>query len=535
MGLHFLALSRGFVRFQLVRAGNAESVALYRGAARELAAARAKLAAAARTLLRKIEWGRTSRSSPTRTSSPHSRCRSHHRAQVLRGEVEFGVVTQARVRVSNRAGGAQHRRRALRAALGACRGDGAPGTTLGDARHHRRCRERERQRRAGRNRAEEIGRLRDGDQHHPRVSYDAACLATARRSAWNASPCAHTSLAASCGATSPSNCASRPWPSWSEHGQMRQIRSPGAFVAGVWSKGTGEIIAPARDDALIFLPQAPYPSKSPRAGSLPGRRRRIGKADADPSSATASSSASSSSRRRFDDDDILAALDACGLGDLVGRFADRGGLDAREEWSDVLSSEEQQRVAFARLYLRRPCCAFLDERPSALDETSEAAMYEMARRRARIVQRGTPRDAAQAPHAGVAIRRGGWGRRGDVGGEIRRGSRGRAVAGGCDGGGGRLDVRVTLGLLRSRQSSSSARRCRVGKSLTQTPRLSLTTPPARVWSRGKRSPGEWITSSNFNRGRPPTKKEVAFAVVALRNPRHRRTSPRSGGVASQKP
>ena len=25
--------------------------------------------------------------------------------------------------------------------------------------------------------------------------------------------------------------------------------------------------------------------------------------------------------------------------------------------------------------------------------------------------------------------------------------------------------------------------------------------------------GEWITSSNFNRGRPPTKKEVSFSIV----------------------
>ena len=132
MGLHFLALRcEADLRFQLVRAReHAESVALYRGAARELAAARAKLAAAARCCARS-NGAVPSRSSPTRTSSPRSRYRSHHRPRFFARSRSGGHAS--RVRVSNRAGGAQHRRRALRAALGARRGDGAPGTTLGDA------------------------------------------------------------------------------------------------------------------------------------------------------------------------------------------------------------------------------------------------------------------------------------------------------------------------------------------------------------------------------------------------------------------
>ncbi len=37
------------------------------------------------------------------------------------------------------------------------------------------------------------------------------------------------------------------------------------------------------------------------------------------------------------------------------------GLDAEMDWSHVLSSGEQQRVAFLRLLLHRPALAFLDE------------------------------------------------------------------------------------------------------------------------------------------------------------------------------
>lgn len=392
MGLHFLALRReADLRFQLVRAReHAESVALYRGAARELAAARAKLAAAARTLLRKIEWGRTlalftnayefaTFALPSLIIAP----------RFFAGEVEFGVVTQAgyafrtvqgalnivvgRFEQLSGLAAETERLERLLAMLdtiedAANANASASAATSGKG-----------------NRAEEIAlRLATGTNTIPSrfirrgVPRDGATLRLervsvrtpiSRRELWRDLTLELREGDAAL-VVGPSGC-----------GKSSLLRA----VAGVWSEGTGEIVAPARDDAL-FLPQAPYmPLGSLRAQVLFPDAAGESEDDADPSSATASSSASSSSRRRFDDDDILAALDACGLGDLVGRFADRGGLDAREEWSDVLSAGEQQRVAFARLYLRRPSCAFLDEATSALDETSEAAMYEMARRRARTI------------------------------------------------------------------------------------------------------------------------------------------------------
>lgn len=47
--------------------------------------------------------------------------------------------------------------------------------------------------------------------------------------------------------------------------------------------------------------------------------------------------------------------------------------------ANVLSLGEQQRVAFARLFLKKPSIAFLDEATSALDEDNERLLYERLR------------------------------------------------------------------------------------------------------------------------------------------------------------
>jgi vitamin B12/bleomycin/antimicrobial peptide transport system ATP-binding/permease protein len=77
----------------------------------------------------------------------------------------------------------------------------------------------------------------------------------------------------------------------------------------------------------------------------------------------------------YADDEIRAALEAVALGHLGGR------LDEVNDWAKVLSPGEQQRVAFARVLLKKPKAVFLDEATSAIDEGQEFALYRALRDR----------------------------------------------------------------------------------------------------------------------------------------------------------
>lgn len=65
-------------------------------------------------------------------------------------------------------------------------------------------------------------------------------------------------------------------------------------------------------------------------------------------------------------------MERVGLADLLDRHAD---LAVVEDWSRVLSGGEQQRLGFARLLLRRPALAILDEASSALDLDAEHDLH----------------------------------------------------------------------------------------------------------------------------------------------------------------
>jgi len=76
---------------------------------------------------------------------------------------------------------------------------------------------------------------------------------------------------------------------------------------------------------------------------------------------------------RFSDDEIRSALDTVSLGHLGDR------LDEATDWAKILSPGEQQRIAFARVFLAKPKVVFLDESTSALDEGQEFALYRALR------------------------------------------------------------------------------------------------------------------------------------------------------------
>jgi putative ATP-binding cassette transporter len=65
---------------------------------------------------------------------------------------------------------------------------------------------------------------------------------------------------------------------------------------------------------------------------------------------------------------LWGVMERVGLVDLLDRHDD---LAVVEDWNRVLSGGEQQRLGFARLLLRRPLLAILEEASSALDLAAE--------------------------------------------------------------------------------------------------------------------------------------------------------------------
>ncbi len=120
-------------------------------------------------------------------------------------------------------------------------------------------------------------------------------------------------------------------------------------IAGLWNSGTGTIVRPNLNE-MLFLPQRPYMI----LGTL--RNQLI----------------YPSTESQLDDEQLRRVLQQVGLPDLVERF---GGLDVEQDWSDLLSLGEQQRVAFARLLITRPRYGILDEATSALDIKNEENLY----------------------------------------------------------------------------------------------------------------------------------------------------------------
>jgi vitamin B12/bleomycin/antimicrobial peptide transport system ATP-binding/permease protein len=123
-------------------------------------------------------------------------------------------------------------------------------------------------------------------------------------------------------------------------------------LAGIWPYWKGRVRVP-QGAKLLFLPQKPY---------LPiGALKRAVTYPADTAS--------------FGDRDVADALQAVGLAHLAG------DLDRNENWAQVLSGGEQQRLAFARAVLNKPDWLFLDEATASLPEEAQDALYRLLEER----------------------------------------------------------------------------------------------------------------------------------------------------------
>ncbi len=123
-------------------------------------------------------------------------------------------------------------------------------------------------------------------------------------------------------------------------------------LAGIWDSGKGMIIQSQTQDSM-FLPQKAYMIE----GTLRDQVVYPGSVESHSDSA------------------IATILESVKLGHILKR---EGGLDAREDFSMVLSPGEQQRIAFARLLAAAPKVAFLDEATSAVDLQTEQQLYQAA-------------------------------------------------------------------------------------------------------------------------------------------------------------
>jgi putative ATP-binding cassette transporter len=111
-------------------------------------------------------------------------------------------------------------------------------------------------------------------------------------------------------------------------------------TAGIRSRGEGRIIRPPLDE-ILFLPQQPYLT----AGTLRLLLLPTGREQETP------------------DERILAAIHDGGLDSVVQRA---GGLDTEHDWAAILSLGEQQLLLVTRLILARPSFVLLDRVGTAM-------------------------------------------------------------------------------------------------------------------------------------------------------------------------
>jgi putative ATP-binding cassette transporter len=121
-------------------------------------------------------------------------------------------------------------------------------------------------------------------------------------------------------------------------------------IAGLWNSGEGKIGRPPYRN-MMFLPQRPYmvPGSLRTQLDYPEARR-----DTDPAA-------------------LQEVLETVNLPELADRVD--GDFDRDADWANMLSLGEQQRLSFARLIMKKPAVAFLDESTSALDEPNEEHLY----------------------------------------------------------------------------------------------------------------------------------------------------------------
>lgn len=140
------------------------------------------------------------------------------------------------------------------------------------------------------------------------------------------------------------------------HGSHYLIKGPSGIgkstfvrtMAGIWPYASGEIIFP-ETQRIMYLPQKPYMPIGTLAEAIlyPDHSQEELKSQ------------------------LKDILKLCRLESFIPRLYETAA------WSEQLSPGEQQRIAFARVFLHKPDWAFMDESTSMLDLANEEYLYAL--------------------------------------------------------------------------------------------------------------------------------------------------------------
>jgi len=133
------------------------------------------------------------------------------------------------------------------------------------------------------------------------------------------------------------------------------------ILGELWPMWGGTLRKPAFKD-LFYIPQKPYLAMGTLRDQViyPHSRTEM-------------------EENKVTDQMLNGLMDQVKLRYLVDNRKSQGGWDAVEDWADVLSGGEKQRIAMARLFYHRPHFAILDECTSAVSVDVEAFMYRHCR------------------------------------------------------------------------------------------------------------------------------------------------------------
>jgi ATP-binding cassette subfamily D (ALD) long-chain fatty acid import protein len=153
------------------------------------------------------------------------------------------------------------------------------------------------------------------------------------------------------------------------------------ILGGLWPVYGGKVRKPPSED-IFYIPQRPYLSK----GTL---RQQILYPD----------NLLDMRAKGVTDADLVEIMKSLGLDELLEPAKPRGELeqtpsearptkkpasinplDVENEWTDVLSTGFQQRIAAARLFYHKPKYAIMDECTSSLTAETEKTMYDEAKK-----------------------------------------------------------------------------------------------------------------------------------------------------------